>query len=51
MASLVQEKLVADPDGRGGAGDLNDYYASGPVDRLRTGVNPPLVHAYERCAR
>ena len=48
VASLVQEKLAADPDAAVVVlGDLNDYYASGPVDALRSGVNPPLVHAYD----
>jgi hypothetical protein len=28
-------------------GDLNDYYGSGPVETLRTGVQPPLLHTFD----
>lgn len=28
-------------------GDLNDYYASAPVDALQQGVTPPLIHTYD----
>ncbi|MEZ4835908.1 MAG: endonuclease/exonuclease/phosphatase family protein [Caldilineaceae bacterium] len=28
-------------------GDLNDYYGSRPVERLRQGVTPPLIHTYD----
>ena len=27
-------------------GDLNDYYESAPIETLRTGVTPPLLHLY-----
>jgi hypothetical protein len=48
VATLVQEKLDADPDAAVVVlGDLNDYYASGPVEALRTGVNPPMVHTFD----
>lgn len=47
VASLVQESLSTDP-ARGVIvlGDLNDYYQSGPVEALRTAVQPALVHTY-----
>jgi hypothetical protein len=48
VASLVQEKVDANPDARVVVlGDLNDYYDSIPVETLRTGVEPNLVHTYD----
>ena len=48
VASLAQEKLAQDPAANVVVlGDLNDYYASAPVETLRTGVVPPLVHSYD----
>lgn len=48
VASLVQEKVDANPDARVVVvGDLNDYYDSVPVETLRTGVEPNLVHTYD----
>lgn len=48
VASLVQEKLDADPAAAVIVlGDLNDYYRSDPVEALRTGVTPPMVHTYD----
>lgn len=48
VATLVQEAQAIDPT-RGVIvlGDLNDYYRSGPVEALRTGVQPRLVHTYD----
>ena len=48
VAALVQEKLDADPDAHiVVVGDLNDYYASGPVETLETAVDPDMVHVYD----
>ena len=48
VALLVQEQLDADDTANVVVlGDLNDYYRSGPVDALLTGVEPPLVHTYD----
>lgn len=48
VASLVQAKLDADPDANVVVlGDLNDYYVSGPVTALRTGVDPDMVHTFD----
>ncbi len=48
VASLVQERLDEDPQARVVVlGDLNDFYGSGPVETLRQGTNPPLVHVYD----
>jgi len=48
VAALVQELLAADAAAHVIVlGDLNDYYNSPPMEALRTGTQPPLVHAYE----
>jgi uncharacterized protein len=48
VAALVQATLMADPAANVAVlGDLNDYYQSGPVEALRTNVQPPLVHPYD----
>jgi uncharacterized protein len=48
VATLAQEAITVDPAAHVVVlGDLNDYYDSTPVDILRTGVQPPLIHAYE----
>ena len=48
VASLVQERLDQDPGARVVVlGDLNDFYGSGPVETLRQGTTPPLVHVYD----
>jgi endonuclease/exonuclease/phosphatase family metal-dependent hydrolase len=48
VATLVQAMLDADPAAHVVVlGDLNDYYQSGPVEALRTGVEPPLLHLYD----
>ncbi len=47
VASLVQQKLDADPTANIIVlGDLNDYYESIPIETLRMGVTPPLLHLY-----
>lgn len=48
VATLVQQKVDDDPAALVAVlGDLNDYYPSPPVDLLRTGVQPPLLHLYD----
>lgn len=48
VATLVQEKVDANPDAHVIVlGDLNDYYGSGPVEMLKTTVEPDLVHIYD----
>lgn len=48
VAELVQQALDADPSTHVIVlGDLNDYYDSGPVQTLRTGVTPPMLHAFD----
>ncbi|MFN8487321.1 MAG: endonuclease/exonuclease/phosphatase family protein [Caldilineaceae bacterium] len=48
VAALVQELVAADATAHVIVlGDLNDYYNSPPVEALRMGTQPPLVHAYE----
>ncbi len=48
VATLVQERLAENPNAQIIVlGDLNDYYASQPVETLRIGVQPELYHAYE----
>lgn len=48
VAALVQTLVAADPAAHVVVlGDLNDYYQSGPVEALRTGVQPPLHHLYD----
>lgn len=48
VAALVQTLVDADPAAHVVIlGDLNDYYQSGPVEALRTGVQPPLHHLYD----
>lgn len=48
VAALVQAKVASDPQALVAVlGDLNDYYPSTPVEVLRTGVQPPLVHLYD----
>jgi len=47
VATLVQQRIEADPQANVIVlGDLNDYYASTPIETLRTGVTPPLLHLY-----
>lgn len=49
VATLVQQQLDRDPNANVIVlGDLNDYYGSGPVETLRSGTEPSLVHTYER---
>ncbi len=48
VADLVQERLDADSAARVVVlGDLNDFYDSGPVEKLRNGTTPALTHAYD----
>jgi uncharacterized protein len=48
VATLVQEAVNTNPEAHVIVlGDLNDYYGSTPVETLRTGVQPPLVHTFE----
>lgn len=48
VATLVQTKVARDPQALVTVlGDLNDYYPSTPVEVLRAGVQPPLVHLYD----
>lgn len=48
VAALAQAALIADPATNVAVlGDLNDFYKSGPVEALRTNVQPPLVHPYD----
>ena len=48
VAMLVQARLDADPTAHVVVlGDLNDYYQSGPVETLRLGVEPPMLHLYD----
>lgn len=48
VATLVQEKLDVNPNAHMIVlGDLNDYYVSGPIETLRTSVQPPLLHLYD----
>jgi len=48
VATLVQAMIDADSTAHVIVlGDLNDYYQSGPVETLRTGVEPPLLHLYD----
>jgi hypothetical protein len=48
VAGLVQARVDADPTARAlVVGDLNDYYASAPVETLRENVTPELVHLYD----
>ncbi len=48
VATLVQEQLVIDPAAHVVVlGDLNDYYASRPVEALRTSTQPALFHTYD----
>ncbi len=47
VATLVQQKIESDPQANVIVfGDLNDYYESTPIETLRTGVTPPLLHLY-----
>lgn len=48
VATVVQQKLTSAPTAHIAVlGDLNDYYHSEPVERLRMGVQPPLIHLYD----
>lgn len=48
VATLVQAKVTSDPNALVAVlGDLNDYYPSTPIEVLRTGVKPSLVHLYD----
>ncbi len=48
VASLVQQRLDRDPQARVVVlGDLNDFYDSGPVNALRNGTTPRLIHTYD----
>jgi len=49
VAALVQQRLAANPNAAVIVlGDLNDYYASVPVETVRTLPEPDLVHLYDR---
>ncbi len=49
VATLVQQQLDRDPKANVIVlGDLNDYDGSGPVETLRNGTEPLLIHAYDR---
>jgi len=49
VATIVQAALDDNPAANVIVlGDLNDYYESGPLETLRTGTTPPLVHTYDR---
>ncbi len=48
VAQLVGEQLMGDAASNVVVlGDLNDYYRSGPVEALLSGVEPPMVHSYD----
>jgi hypothetical protein len=48
VAALAQAALIADPAANVAVlGDLNDFYQSGPVEALRTNVQPPLIHPFD----
>lgn len=48
VATVVQQKLTTEPEAQIAVlGDLNDYYDSEPVNQLRTGVQPSLIHLYD----
>ena len=48
VAGLAQESLDADPGAHVVVlGDLNDYYGSAPVETLRSGTQPALVHLFD----
>jgi uncharacterized protein len=48
VAQLVQERLDGDANANVVVlGDLNDFYRSGPVETLRQGTDPVLVHPYD----
>lgn len=48
VASLVQERLSQEPEARIVViGDLNDFYASGPVRQLVSQTSPSLIHTYD----
>lgn len=46
VASLAQQAVAAGQQVVV-LGDLNDYYGSEPVERLRTGVTPALLHTFD----
>lgn len=47
-ASLAQEWLAEDPDAAVVLlGDLNDFYDSAVIERVRTAPEPDLIHAFE----
>lgn len=52
VATVVQQKLSTEPAAQIAVlGDLNDYDGSEPIESLRTGVQPPLIHLYDYLPR
>ncbi len=48
VADWIAARLEDDPQANVIVlGDLNDFYGSGPVEKLRLGVTPPLIHTYD----
>ncbi|MBX2999536.1 MAG: hypothetical protein KF893_13550 [Caldilineaceae bacterium] len=48
VTALAQARLDEDPAAHVVVlGDLNDYYQSGPVETLRQGTTPRLIHPYD----
>ncbi|MBI1297179.1 hypothetical protein GC175_19695 [bacterium] len=48
VADWIAARLEDDPQANVVVlGDLNDFYGSGPVEKLRMGVTPPLIHTYD----
>jgi predicted extracellular nuclease len=48
VTGLVQARLDEDPGAHVVVlGDLNDYYQSGPVETLRQGTTPRMIHPYD----
>lgn len=52
VVAVVQQKLTTEPAAQIAVlGDLNDYEGSEPIEALRTGVQPPLIHLYDYLPR
>lgn len=52
VATVVQQKLTTAPTTQIAVlGDLNDYEGSAPIEALRNGVQPPLIHLYDYLPR
>jgi hypothetical protein len=48
LTMLAQQALDANPQAHVAVlGDLNDYYGSQPVETIRNGVRPPLIHTFD----